>query len=262
MVNGDMDMAVNGMHAHIRKSVMMPQARGRGCWIETAGGGEINLDKECVDRCAGHGYDIFYIDAGWYFPQGYDCLAMTGSWEVDKDRYPNGIRELRDYCHEKGLLFGLWMEPERIGSLSRRQKTHGDFVTKGYNDKNNGGYPEQGVGGLVDLSRPEAAQWVEDEMAKMIEQSGVDMFRLDFNHVYNAPYSYNLRDGYLENADYRYNENFAAIMRRLRERFPDVIFENCASGGGRTDLGAVKYFSHTWVTDNPVSPRSLISPTA
>lgn len=94
-------------------------------------------------------------------------------------------------------------------------------------------------------------------MAKMIEQSGVDMFRLDFNHVYNAPYSYNLRDGYLENADYRYNENFAAIMRRLRERFPDVIFENCASGGGRTDLGAVKYFSHTWVTDNPVSPRSF-----
>lgn len=257
MVNGDMDMAVNGMHAHIRKSVMMPQARGRGCWIETAGGGEINLDKECVDRCAGHGYDIFYIDAGWYFPQGYDCLAMTGSWEVDKDRYPNGIRELRDYCHEKGLLFGLWMEPERIGSLSPAVKTHGDFVTKGYNDKNNGGYPEQGVGGLVDLSRPEAAQWVEDEMAKMIEQSGVDMFRLDFNHVYNAPYSYNLRDGYLENADYRYNENFAAIMRRLRERFPDVIFENCASGGGRTDLGAVKYFSHTWVTDNPVSPRSF-----
>lgn len=182
---------------------------------------------------------------------------MTGSWEVDKDRYPNGIRELRDYCHEKGLLFGLWMEPERIGSLSPAAKTHGDFVTKGYNDKNNGGYPEQGVGGLVDLSRPEAAQWVEDEMAKMIEQSGVDMFRLDFNHVYNAPYSYNLRDGYLENADYRYNENFAAIMRRLRERFPDVIFENCASGGGRTDLGAVKYFSHTWVTDNPVSPRSF-----
>ena len=108
MVNGDMDMAVNGMHDHIRRSVMMPQPRGRGCWVETAGGGEINLDKECVDRCAGRGYDIFYIDAGWYFPQGFDCLAMTGSWEVDKDRYPNGIRELaRRHRHEKGLLFGL-----------------------------------------------------------------------------------------------------------------------------------------------------------
>ena len=60
-----------------------------------------------------------------------------------------------------------------------------------------------------------------------------------------------MRDGYFENCDWRYNERFQAMYERLRRRFPDVVFENCASGGGRTDLGAVKYFCHTWITDNP-----------
>ena len=68
MVNGDLDKAVNGMHSFIRNSVMHPQARSRGCWVETAGHGNIEEDKICVDRAAEMGYDIFYIDANWYFP--------------------------------------------------------------------------------------------------------------------------------------------------------------------------------------------------
>lgn len=255
MVNGDLDAAVNGMHSFVRNSVMQPQARNKGCWVETAGHGNIEEDKICVDRAAGKGYDIFYIDAGWYYPEGVDALGYTGSWEVDKDRYPNGIKELRDYCHEKGLLFGLWMEPERIGSLNPNAKKYNDFITTGYNGKNNGGWPEKGLGGLVDLAKDDAYKWVEDEIVKMIEHTKVDMFRLDFNHLYNAPYSGNMRNGYFENCDYRYNERFQQMYERLRKRFPEVIFENCASGGGRTDLGTVKNFCHTWVTDNPISPR-------
>ncbi len=255
MVNGDMDMAINGMHSFVRNSVMMPQARGKGCWIETGGHANITEDKICVDRAAKLGYDIFYIDAGWYNPVDTDPLAYTGDWDVDPVRYPNGIKELRDYCHEKGLLFGLWMEPERIGSLSKAAKEYPDYVTTGYNGKNNGGWCEKGVGGLVDLAKDDAFKWVEDEIVKMIEHTQIDMFRLDFNHLYNAPYSGNMRDGYFENCDFRYNERFGQMYERLRKRFPDVIFENCASGGGRTDLGAVKYFCHTWVTDNPISPR-------
>ena len=258
MVNGDLDKAVNGMHSFIRNSVMHPQARNRGCWVETAGHGNIEEDKICVDRAAEMGYDIFYIDANWYFPiDSTRALSSTGDWEVDITRYPNGIGELRDYCHEKGLLFGLWMEPERIGSLSNAAKESAGLVTMGYNQKNNGGFPEKGVGGIVDLAKDKSYAWVENHIIRMIEYTKVDMFRLDFNHIYDVPYSGNMRDGYFENSDWRYNERFQAMYERLRKRFPDVIFENCASGGGRTDLGAVKYFCHTWITDTPVSPRSF-----
>lgn len=259
MVNGDMDEAVNGMHEHIRRSIMRPQTRGRGLWIETAGHGRMSADRLGVDRAAAQGAELFYIDAGWYFPmqipKGTDCLAFTGTWEVDKERYPNGITELADYCHEKGLLFGMWMEPERIGSLAAAAKTHMDYVTKGYNKKNNGGHPYAGEGGCVDLARPEVEEWVYNEIEKMISTCKIDMFRLDFNHVFDAPTSCNEKDEYLENSDFRYHEAFGRIFGKLREKFPNVIFENCASGGGRTDLGAVQYFDHTWVTDNPIAPR-------
>ena len=66
-----------------------------------------------------------------------------------------------------------------------------------------------------------------------------------------------MRDGYVENGYWRYYEALYAIYERLRARFPDVIFENCAGGGGRTDIGMVRRFSHTWVTDWQIAPRSF-----
>ena len=44
---------------------------------------------------------------------------------------------------------------------------------------------------------------------------------------------------------------------RIRKRFPDLILENCAGGGGRTDIGMIRRFSHTWVTDWQLAPRSF-----
>jgi len=65
------------------------------------------------------------------------------------------------------------------------------------------------------------------------------------------------RHGYVENGYWRYYEALYAIYDRLRARFPDVVFENCAGGGGRTDIGLVRRFSHTWVTDWQIAPRSF-----
>ena len=67
----------------------------------------------------------------------------------------------------------------------------------------------------------------------------------------------NRRGDYIESAFWRYYEAQYAIYDRLRARFPQVIFENCAGGGGRTDLGIVRRFSHTWVTDWQIAPRSF-----
>lgn len=254
MVNGNYDDAIYAMHTHIRRAVMRPP-HGEGCYTETAGGGDIVSMKASVDRAVRNGFDIFYIDAGWYFPQGMDALGCTGTWEPDPVRFPNGIRELTDYCHEKGIRFGLWMEPERVGSLCSLAEAHKDKYLRKLDDSTGCGYPQGGKGGCYDLSRKEVADYVEDQIVKMIEMSGIDMFRLDFNTVYIAPWSYHEESGFMESADFRYCENFSAMFNRIRERFPNVIFENCASGGGRTDLGAVKYFDHTWVTDNPIAPR-------
>jgi len=88
------------------------------------------------------------------------------------------------------------------------------------------------------------------------DRGKLELFRLDHNTHPGAGVA-TRRDGYVENGYQRYYEALYAIYDRLRARFPDVIFENCAGGGGRTDIGMVRRFSHTWVTDWQIAPRSF-----
>ncbi len=79
------------------------------------------------------GCEAFIVDAGWFCPPGEQMsrwYELNGSWIPDKDRYPGGIGELRDYCHEKGMKFGLWMEPERPGTASAVYKEHPEWFTE------------------------------------------------------------------------------------------------------------------------------------
>jgi alpha-galactosidase len=71
MVIGDLDTAVQAMHDHVRTSVMLPQPRGRGCWVEAAAAGDLfeltpELVHHCIDIGADIGAEVFFIDAGWY----------------------------------------------------------------------------------------------------------------------------------------------------------------------------------------------------
>ncbi len=95
-------------------------------------------------------------------------------------RYPNGIGELRDYCHEKGLLFGFLDGAGKNRLSFNTAKESAGLVAMGYNQKNNGGFPQKGVGGIVDLAKDKSYAWVENNIIKMIEYTKVDMFRLDF----------------------------------------------------------------------------------
>ena len=246
MVNGDMDMAIQQMHEHIRTAVMMPP-HGEGCYLETCGDA-----KTCAER----GFDIVYIDAGWYYPAGQKWNEWTGIWDPDPARFPNGLKHLSEDARKHGIRFGLWQEPERLGQKAGESGLHekhfgwfcipfDDFFYAGPNSK----------GAMYNLGLEEAEKYIESQICKIIDENDIDFYRLDYNCGPIPCYSYNMRDGYLENNAMRYYESFRRIFNNVRNKYPHIIFENCASGGGRTDLGCVKYFDHTWVTDNPIAPR-------
>src|SRR5690606_20250419 len=109
----------------------------------------------------------------------------------------------------------------------------------------------------LDLTNPDAARWMEEQISKVITENELEFFRLDYNVGNIGPAIANERDGFVENGYWRYYEALYSIYDRLRERFPDVIFETCASGGGRTDIGMVQRFSHSWVTDWQIAPRAF-----
>jgi alpha-galactosidase len=249
---GDLDTSVQAMHDHLRQSVFMPQSRGRGGWVEGAIGPEQEINVDTVrfeaETAAALGCELFFVDAGYYAPPHGEWWSTVGDWQIDPQRFPQGLGPVRDHVHSLGMLFGLWMDAERIAPKSRIVQEHPEWLGAAYDGQSR-------LGDLLDLAQPAAAAWMEDQIARLIVENQLDFFRLDYNVGGLGMGSRNERDGFVENGYWRYYEALYAVYQRLRARFPNVVFENCAGGGGRTDIGMLRLFDHTWTSDWCVPPR-------
>ena len=258
-VSGGLDDAVNEMHAHIRRSVLCDPAADPSALLVGSGMGaehdmSVATTKAFIRQLAEMGAEVFIIDAGWVCPptQGaIDWGGYNGLNRPDPARYPNGIKELAEDTHANGMKFGLWVEIERLGEKAPLFREKPEWRAKNIYGERDGGF--------LDLTQPEAAAWAEEELARIITEYGVDLLRVDYNVSCR---SYVLRRdtgfGAPECLSLRQFEAVYNMYRRLKRRFPHVIFENCAGGGGRTDLGQMKAFNHTWVSDWQKLPHSVL----
>lgn len=257
VVQGDIDDAVNEMHAHLRKSVLnMPEADGSEALINCGMGAEhdmsVETSKEYIRQFAKMGGEIFTVDAGWECPPGKEMEwgNYNGINIPDALRYPNGIKEVSDYAHSQGLKFGLWVDIESIGKECPLHEAKADWRSP-----NTFGIPSPKY---LDLSIPEVAEWTESELARIITEYGLDLLRVDHNVDFTEYFAMRYTDsGRKECVNIRHTDAVYKMYENLKKRFPDVIFENCAGGGGRTDLGMMRYFNHSWVSDWQKAPRSV-----
>ncbi|MDE0078023.1 MAG: alpha-galactosidase [Caldilineaceae bacterium] len=254
VVIGDFDDSIQALHDHLRTSVIPPQNPEHAGLVVSGIGPEQELTPELIfseiDACADAGAEVFLIDASWYTPPHGSWHATVGDWQVSLERFPGGLKPFRDYVHGKGMKFGLWMDGERVGPESRIAKEHPEWLARPYGD-------EGGLGGMIDLTKPEVAEWMESEIDRLIVEHELDLFRLDYNVGNIGAGAYSEQSGFVENAYWRYYEAVYGIYGRLSARHKNVIFQNCASGGARTDVGMVRYFDHTWVTDWQIAPRAF-----
>jgi alpha-galactosidase len=178
-------------------------------------------------RKAGIKFDYWWIDAGWY-PSKRDWWTDAGTWEVDKERFPKGIREVSDHAHELGMKFVLWFEPERAGPNTWLSENRPEWIMGGKN------------GGLVNLGNPDAWKWITDRVDSLITSEGVDIYRQDYNV---DPLGYwrgadaEDRQGLTEN---KYVCGYLAFWDELRRRHPNLLIDSCASGGRRNDLETLR----------------------
>jgi len=246
-VAGDLDTTVQAMHSHVRRSVLPrrdPTRSYRIQYLVPADQGYYTpLDEasalKCVDVAAAIGAELFILDAYWW--------DVTCDWVPSSDRFPRGLQPIIDAVREKGMRFGLYMEAEGgRGNVrdSRIAREHPDWL---------------GPHAIINLAIPEAAAWVEAEICRLIEQYHIDLFRLDYNPQATGEGLVTKRHGRRENNYWRYYEACYAMYDRIRRRYPDVIFQQCAAGGARNDLGFASRFHETYLTDGLVIPRELQS---
>ena len=266
-VHGDLDDCVQESHKHLRRSVipMMPEGRRHLVKYSTLNeSGEYFLDKKNleqslkkqVDIAADLGCEVFIIESGWY-----GKAATDGTWGIAGDWQPNlwladgKLKNVREYARQKGLLFALYSEAETVGFDSDLYKAHPDWVLM------RDGIPAIGwqrtKRGLLDLTKPEVAQWVENDIIRLIKEYDLDLFRLDANVRYFYEGGQRIADGFIESTFWRYYQALYAMWDRIQKAFPHVILQQASSGGCRNDLGIMSTFHEAFLTDGTHVPREL-----
>ncbi|MCJ7737542.1 MAG: alpha-galactosidase, partial [Anaerolineae bacterium] len=249
--SGDLTDMVQGLHEHHRRSVYITPPTGSECLVSYNHWGymhhemnEPGLLRE-IDTAADVGAEMFIVDAGWYGKKGQPW-GVTGYWKCG-ERLPNGLKPAFDYARSRGLKRGLWCWIEAASEESTIIQQHPDWLLQRDGHRLNN---------MLDLTNPEVAAWVEQEIVRIIEEHDLDLFRLDYNAAPGEG-GYTRRHGYDENTIWRHYEAMYPIWKRVRERFPNLILENCSGGGGRTDLGMLEHMHYTWFSDYVLAPRTI-----
>jgi alpha-galactosidase len=170
--------------------------------------------------------DYWFLDAGWYPGQG--VWWNTGTWEVDRERFPRGLREVADVLHAQDTKFVVWFEPERCAAGSWLAENHPEWVIGGKD------------GGLVNLGDPEAWQWVLDRVDSLLTSEAIDVYRQDFNI---DPLAYWRANDALDRqgiTEIKHVMGYLAFWDELLRRHPDLYIDTCASGGRRNDLETLR----------------------
>ncbi|MBQ8823048.1 MAG: alpha-galactosidase [Lachnospiraceae bacterium] len=191
------------------------------------------------------GIELFVMDDGW-FGQRNDDTSSLGDWEVNTKKLPGGIKGLADKIVKLGLMFGIWVEPEMVNENSDLYRAHPDWAIK-HPDRNHGEGRHQM---LLDLSREEVQDYLIEAMSKVFSAGDITYVKWDMNRNFSDVYSSSM--GAVKQGEllHRYMMGLYRVMGELVKRFPNILFEGCASGGNRFDLGILCYMPQIWASDN------------
>ncbi|NIA16688.1 MAG: hypothetical protein GWP08_21770 [Nitrospiraceae bacterium] len=182
-----------------------------------------------IDKYLERGIKLHYwwMDAGWYLNKS--GWPNTGTWEVDTERFPGGLRAITDHAHSKGVDSLLWFEPERV--------TPGTWL---YEQRPQWLLGKDGEQKLLNLGDPEAREWLTNHIDQILVDEGIDLYRQDFN-LDPLPY---WRANDTENrqgmTEIRHIEGYFAYWDELLRRHPNMLIDSCASGGRRNDLETLR----------------------
>lgn len=214
-----------------------------------------DINQKGMDQMMGDiasmGGELFVMDDGWFgdkYPRKNDSSSL-GDWVVDKNKLPEGIEGLVRDAKKHGIKFGIWIEPEMTNTTSELYEKHPEWILKAPQRD-----PVLGRGGtqvVLDLANPEVQDFVfkvvDDLMTQHPDLAYIkwDANMPIMNHGSNYLTADNQSHMYIE-----YHRGFEKVCQRIRAKYPDLIIQACASGGGRANYGYLPYFDEFWVSDN------------
>ena len=242
---GDINTCTTKLHSHIRGFMSLEPPREpkfpvtyNHCGYTHCVPMPYEVLANEIDMAKDIGAELFIVDAGWY-GKGADYGVSAGDWE-ENTLLGGRLSEVFDYARSRGLMCGLWMEPERVSPSSDFGKgAPADWFI----------HIDGGNWYVMDLSNPEVLEYMFELIAGKIKKYRLDLFRLDYNAEIFTGGELTM-DGVTEQTMWKHIDALHLLYERLRGMFPGIYFENCSSGGGRNDGAMMRRFHWGQISDN------------
>ena len=200
---------------------------------------------EIAKRAKECGVELFVLDDGWFGQRSHERAGL-GDWIANPERLPDGMEGLAEEIEGIGLKFGLWFGPEMVNKDSNLYREHPDWIIETPGRHCSHGRFQY----VLDFSRKEVVDKIYGMMEKILGRAKISYVKWDMNRSITECYSRGLEPDRQGEVFHRYILGVYDLYERLTARFPEILFESCASGGGRFDPGILYYAPQGWVSDD------------
>lgn len=202
-----------------------------------------------IDDALKIGTELFVLDDGWFGDRNDDYRAL-GDWYVNNKKID--MQRVIDHCHEKGIKFGIWFEPEMINPDSDLFRAHPEYSLKSADLSFRSLMRHQMH---LDFSNPNAVDCIYAQMKAFLDKYRVDYIKWDYNRTIAEHYSETFRQGEVY---HRVVLGYYSLIERIIRDYPDIMIEGCSSGGGRFDMGTLYYTPQIWTSDESNPARRVV----
>lgn len=209
-----------------------------GCYLNF----NTEIILEYLDRAKEIGSELFVLDDGWFGDRDNDDRSL-GDWFVYSSKID--LKKVIDHCHRLGMKFGLWFEPEMVNPLSRFYKEN-PLCSLGHKTLDRELSRHQFY---LDLTNPKIVEKIALQVISILDRYDIDYVKWDHNRDIADNFSYHLSEDNQGKVSYLMTLGFYSLCRKIVDRYPNIFFEGCASGGGRFDLGMAYFFPQIWCSD-------------
>lgn len=243
------------LHRWGRKYQIIGGTDTRDILLNSWEGVYFNVNQEGMNKMmqdfASIGGELFVMDDGWFgdkYPRN-DGTSSLGDWVVCKEKLPEGIDALIDEAERNGIKFGIWIEPEMTNTKSELYEKHPDWVLRQPDREPFKGRGETQL--VLDLCNPKVQDHVFNVVDNLMQaHPRIHYMKWDANMSMNNASSLYLPEDRQSHLYVEYHKGLIDVCRRIREKYPELIIQLCASGGGRLNYGFFPYFNECWSSDN------------
>lgn len=209
------------------------------CYFEFDGEAIVRLAEQAAEL----GMELVVLDDGWFGHRDDDNSSL-GDWEVNERKLGCSLQELTERVHKEGVQFGIWIEPEMVSEDSDLYRQHPEWVLQIPGKK-----PVRGRYQLVlDFANPQVVEYIYEKISRVLRQGRIDYVKWDMNRSLADVYSASaVSQGKVL---YDYMLGVYRLLDLLTTDFPEILWEGCAGGGGRFDMGMLYYTPQIWCSDN------------